>query len=333
MPLKVKRDNLYRHKMDRQKEQANSTAQNSSNRGSFFILFLYFSTAFIFTKLHYLMTIEHIPATLYKLITHSAQTPSQYRILVVWIIRCFYFLTPIKNIYIWEQIVKLVFLFAAMVALRKWLSLFVKPSLATVGPFLLAIIFPFSFIVRYPNDFPQIFFFTILLYLLYKKKWAFYYPLFAIATFNKETTIMLILIFLLTQAKQITRRELLCHVFAQLIIWIQVKLFLYLFFYSNIAAQYQFQLYKNIAHLMFKRGPGLVLQILSAFGFFWIIVFHKFKQLPMFIRRSSLTLIPYALIMLCVGMINETRIWYEYIPIILAIVLINVERIETGRSN
>ena len=84
---------------------------------------------------------------------------------------------------------------------------------------------------------------------------------------------------------------------------------------------------------MFKRGPGLVLQILSAFGFFWIIVFHKFKQLPMFIRRSSLTLIPYALIMLCVGMINETRIWYEYIPIILAIVLINVERIENGRSN
>ena len=96
-------------------------------------------------------------------------------------------------------------IFLLILAFRYYITLFIKDrALNSLFSFLILFILPFHFFFPrpyYPNywyDTPSILFFTLGLIAMYKRKWMIYYFIFIIATFNRETTCFLTVIYLFT---------------------------------------------------------------------------------------------------------------------------------------
>ena len=154
--------------------------------------------AIYFTSLRFHFNFTFNEASLKKLVNGTAYLPYQYRVLVPWIIKIITFLTPAdpKNIC---YIIEIIFTFLLFVAFRYFLSLFFKNSKLHLL-LSLTILYPLLFhyvlwnvypVYYYPSDILSVLFFTLGLIFLFKQNWYFYYALFIVATFNRETTCFL----------------------------------------------------------------------------------------------------------------------------------------------
>ena len=143
-----------------------------------------------------------------EIIAGRSITPFQYRILVPWILGLAErFLLPLPGIGSVRSLaflVEVASIFLAALAFRLYLGAVIrKPAAASLLSFLFLAILPFNygphnawgFWLVY--DIPSLLLFTLGLYLLYREMWLLYYPLFILATFNRETTCFLTIIFAL----------------------------------------------------------------------------------------------------------------------------------------
>jgi hypothetical protein len=84
---------------------------------------------------------------------------------------------------------------------------------------LLALPFNLLYTYWYPNDIPAVLFFTLGLIAFYRRSWPWYYLLFVVATLNRETTLFLTFLFVVTNLDRLSLKQLAGHTAVQLFIW------------------------------------------------------------------------------------------------------------------
>jgi hypothetical protein len=174
----------------------------------------------------------------------------------------------------------------------------------------------------YPSDMPAILFFTLGLSLLYARRWLLFYPLFVLATFNRETSCFLTLVFVLAYWGRIPLRTLVSHALAQAVLWVAIKSFLRLAFPDNPGFG-AFDL-KFAGNMRYLADVSNLPFFLSSMGFILLPTLLLVRRVAdEFTKRSILLVIPFFLGMTLVGNLHELRIYGELIPVVLtALILI-----------
>lgn len=321
----------------------NSAGHSSLVRMRYFSpqnIFLYTAyglCALLFTVIYWKMTQEYGRATLQSLTDFKAETPFQYRILVPCIARAILVIVPLKLTHTYF-VLTVGFTFGLFVAYRRYLALFMPDRLAIGYSLGMLYVLLWNYCALndwyYPTDIPGILFFVIGLILIYKQKWWSYYPLFIIATLNRETSFFLTFAYLFTMFGKHRFRALTFHVAAQSAIWIAIKYVLTAAFINNPGSKVcEILIYNNVRYLQgMLRLELWPLSAILTFGFVWLLIPVGWKQQPVFLKRMLLVCVPFLIGMSIVGNIPEARRYCEMIPILLTPALYSIYKLYAGSS-
>jgi hypothetical protein len=306
-------------------------------------------TAYFFAHLRWTITAQYAKAALMDLLTGTAHRPFQYRALVLWAVDWLqkvgplqitsFALNPMKSFYL----IEVCSAFLMIVAFRSYLKLFIKNNTSSaLFAFSLLYVLQFNFLfplhfnmtfpyilptysfygtyfdkynLYYPSDIPSIMLFIVGLILLYRRNWLLYYPLFVIATFNRETTCFLTLVYLFTALGKERKSAIALHCMSQFLIWAAIKYTL-----AQIYAGSPGDLYQNgiFANLEILTSPSNYFKILSTMGYIWLPTLLGFRLIKdRFVRRSFLVVIPFAISIFLIGQFLELRDYGDLIPIFL----------------
>jgi hypothetical protein len=310
---------------------------NKSSKDVFLFLLLSLILSFSWAQLRFAWNPEYERATLINLTNGKACIPFQYRILVPSIV---YLISEklgfhyINTIYFYKFF-EFISIFSLVIAYRHYLT-FLFNSKTAIYFFTFSLFVPlfYTFLLQgyfYPADIPSVLFFTLGLIFLYKKKWIAYYLIFAIGTFNRETTCFLTMICILVLFGKGKLRDLIIHGSLQILIWISIKTFLYHLFIANPGEGLfeKTHLLDNIELLttQFYYYPHI---FRGAVLFIWLPTLICSSLIKNeFIRRSIWVSIPFFIGMIFVGNVNEVRIYGELIPVLFPALLLILKDIFT----
>lgn len=288
------------------------------------------------------------PVDLEHMVAGTALTPMQYRVLLPWLYRVLH-ASPVPmlqgiSLHRYSQLIEVSSVVCLLLASR-WLlrRVGLTPSESLCGSWLTALLLPFHYLLPehsyyYIYDIPAVLFFTIGLGLLVDRNWAWFYPLFAVATVNRETVCFLTLIYVLAAFRRDNFRSIATHVIAQACIWVTIKATLLYAYRANAQPAYgaQFGLFKNslASNLEFLGQFGTPdLLVASMFAFLWIPVFALWAWIPHpFVRRAVVAVPIFIVAMLYVGEVEELRIFGEMIPVVAAATVLLVRQACAGRT-
>jgi hypothetical protein len=160
----------------------------------------------------------------------------------------------------------------------------------------------------YLYDFTVLFLFTLGLGLLVRRKWLPYLLLFLVSCINKETTVLLALIFFLhfLPKGRMPRGRFLQLLVVQGVIFLAVRTGLQMTYAQNPGDPVEFHLLRNI--FKFPRYPiGFVVSSLVIIGF----VLHDWRAKSAFLRTTFLMLVPLLGLTVFLGFLDELRDYYE----------------------
>lgn len=300
--------------------------------------FVTLAFAYQFTTLRFTLNQEYERATLSSLLEFKADLPFQYRVLVPWLVHIIGPLLPQfslpSNLWVTTSVgigsaravvaVEFCSIALLVLAFRWYLTQFMpRALLSIVLSFMIFYGLLFNFIIAryapfwYPYDMPGLMFFTVGLSLLYRRSWVFFYPLFVLATLNRETSIFLTIVLLVTSIGTPQSKLATIHCAIQVVIWFGIKFLLHQLYGSNPGTstfvENHFQ-----SNLSLLSSPKSYVILVSSIGYLWIpsLVFFKLTD-NHFARRSMLVAIPFVLIVMFTGSILELRVYQELIPIFL----------------
>lgn len=252
------------------------------------------------------------------------------------------------------EILNLAFLIGFLYCLRnlsKALNLF-SSLWSDIIPLGIVVALPIYF--NYGNfmyDFAALFFFSLGLISIYKQSWKWYVPIFGLALINKETAILLTVIYTVYYYGQIPRKQYWRLLIIQAVIFIVIKTALSLIFANNHGNAIEWHLSRNLAYLAdianyFRFDPigivplargglnipvprGINIVMIAFIGFF---IFYGWQCKPRFIK-VSLVIVP---IFFVVGMLNghidELRSYIEILPVVYLSIVGGLTRIFKKRK-
>lgn len=320
--------------------------ENLSTRLSslgFKLAFVFVALAFsyYFTVLRFQLSKPSIASrySLLALLTYTADLPFQYRVLPIWIMRLIAGYLPDFSLPagVWIShaaalkfaraaiMVEFVSVLATLFAFRYYMKLLLggarSAALATLS---LLVALPFVYLLpRYhalwfPSDLPALLFFLLGIICLYKRAWGYFYLIFLVGTFNRETTILLTFVYLVTAIGKDRKARIAWHCAAQVVLWLSVKYLLYRLFGSNPTEGGKFFEQHFIYNLHLISEPQHWGLFLSLGGFAWIPAVLGYRQIESdFVRRALLVTIPFLIAALIVGIILEMRIYGELLAVLL----------------
>jgi hypothetical protein len=258
----------------------------------------------------------------HKLALGTAATPYQYRVLVPAIARrTATTLTPedLRRRYLQ---IDCAFLIVLGFAFRSYLKRFVASPLADVLAPAIFVLLSFNYATQsfYPYDVPAVVFTTLGLVLIGAGRFGWLYPLFVLATFNRETSLFLVLAMVAIWWDRQPLWKTAAHAIGLLAAWLAIKGYLFELYRANPqtgAGLFQSQWKMNAALLL--GDPFFALTALSAWGFLWVPTVLRFNRITAPELRRAVMLVPvFVAGMMFVGVMNETRIYGEMLPIITA---------------
>ncbi|MCW8803405.1 MAG: hypothetical protein OQK57_03320, partial [Ignavibacteriaceae bacterium] len=177
----------------------------------------------------------------------------------------------------------------------------------------------------YLYDFPTLLLFTLGLLLLSQRKWNYFLVLFFIACFNKETIILLTMIFAIHFYKDDkVKRKLYYQLIAvQLIIFGVVKILLYTLFNNNPGGFVEFHLIDR-NYLLFN---GYSLMTFVTLLIVLLSIFNKWNEKPKFLKDSLWIALPLLILTLFLGFFDELRDYYEVFPVVVLLISLNIAKI------
>ena len=225
-----------------------------------------------------------------------------------------------EQAYLPEYLITLAVMYAALLGftftLRRLVSALYESEfwLADLTPIVALAVLPVFFKrgTHLVYDFPTLFLFTLGLLLIYRQRWGSYYAVFVLGLCNKETAILLTLVFVLWHWERMPRRRLALHVAAQIGCFAVVKIILALVYKANPGALFEPHLVENIRLYMRPYWFGAVWDTLAVI----LLVGYRFSKKPAYLRRSlwiGLLLLP---LFLVAGGYAEIRALYELFPIV-----------------
>ena len=210
----------------------------------------------------------------------------------------------------------------------RWLILISYPIpdwLAELTALLALACLPIFWNFGYIYDFTTLFLFTLQLVLLAKGSWIAYLFFFPLTTLNKETSVLLILVFCLYffPNTRLPRLKFLKLLSAQVLIFLVIKLVLFLQFQHNPGGEGENHWWDHMTIL--KEFPGLVvITTLVLLGGVSFLLFYGWKQKPAFLRYASIILIPLMGLYFVYGFPFEFRVFYEAYPVMIALGLFSL---------
>jgi hypothetical protein len=166
----------------------------------------------------------------------------------------------------------------------------------------------------YLYDLPQLFLFTFCLYYLARSNWYRYILFFAIATLNKETSVLLIFIYSLHFARFHSRSIYLRLLTIQVAFYLVIRLIINASTINNPGSIVEFHLFHNLL-----LEPYSVAQFL-AFLCIGLLIGYDWKNKPTFIKDALAIAVPMVLLTLLFGYLDEYRDFYELYPIIILLI-------------
>ena len=165
-------------------------------------------------------------------------------------------------------------------------------------------------------------FFLIGYILIRERKDVLLFPLLLLAMFNRETPIMLVLVYLFYRYDELSIRQLGLNLFLLFMVSVGTYCGIRLFYGTNKSYCAFFYFLLNLKSLL-----GYVYIILF-FNIFLFYAWFDFKNKPKFLRRSSLMIPFFTIIHFIITIVLEIRLFMPLIPVIVPLGLISVFGIE-----
>jgi hypothetical protein len=235
------------------------------------------------------------------------------------------------NLYLIGILVMYLFLTGFLIVLRLlFSSLFTAPPLFTRGVPILALLGLFPWVnVTYLYDFSSLFFITLGMLFLVRKNWSAFLITYTIACFNKETTILLSLIFIIYYglSLKMERRSFWKLLGWQIGIFAGVKILLAVLFRDLPGVLFEFHLLDHNLPLLAKwlknYSPTTYLLTLILVLFF----IYEWKAQPVFLRDGMWILVVLFCLTFIMGWMDEWRDYLEAFPIVFLLFLHNTAKI------
>lgn len=184
-------------------------------------------------------------------------------------------------------------------------------------------------------DLTTLFLFTLALALLARRRWLPYLAVFVLATLNRETSILLLLVFV---AENICREDLtswrtsrqLRRALVQLVIYGVIRLAIIGAFWGNSGTLMQYHLDKQLTTIVAVPGwiaegtltDWLLVGMLIGGTLLPLLVFYRWSSKPRFLRRAFLAVYPLLYVLFLIGgMPFETRVFIEAYPVLVLLLL------------
>jgi hypothetical protein len=176
---------------------------------------------------------------------------------------------------------------------------------------------PFS---RQIYDFTTLWLFTLGLGFIASRRWRAYAALFPLACLNKETAVLLTLVFIASARNRqradgddrVTLRSLLAY---QTIVFVAIRSAVAYVFRDNPGSAVELHLFDHNAQVLLH--PGSMSKRLIVLLGAGVIGAYGWERKPPFLRLALLTLAPALLVMgMTVGQVDEIRAYYEIYPVI-----------------
>ncbi len=175
--------------------------------------------------------------------------------------------------------------------------------------------------VLYIYDFSQLLLFTTGALLMGQRRWGLFYPVFILGCLNKETTILLPVVFALYHGWRTLRWENLRHFLGQMALGLAMALMLSWLFQGNPGGAAEWHLERNL-HLSLS-GLGWARLIILIVVVALCLV--RILKAPVFLRRGWLATMPILLVAtLFLGYIDELRDYYEALPFAVGLILLTL---------
>lgn len=224
--------------------------------------------------------------------------------------------------------------FGLIVSYRAYLSNFIRPRLA--GLLAPAIAYPllwnFCLLNRlyYPFDIPSVLLFTAGCHFIQREMQWHYYVTLVLALLNREASVLLIFVHVIVMFGRMPVRRLVVHALAQVAIVAIVRLSVGLTVWGGSALVPSMNLSANVdivVDMLTLRGNALRdwAKFVLTFGGVWLLVPWAWRSLGNStrrdVRRLLLVTAPALVIVIAFGVIDEMRLYGEFVPLLLTPVL------------
>ena len=258
-----------------------------------------------------------------QIIGNTGAYPDQYRVLTYYIA---YLLihTGIPFSFAFS-ILRFVFTAASFFILYRYLENWLEPIAALLGIFILAAVLPetYLFYAMQPADPLNMLVFFLAILILLKKRDIWFLPLLIIGMLNRETAILLPLIFLFVRFG-ITPVK---YWLPRFITYSFVSLSIYVGLRTVFGTKAPYAPTSLLHYWLINLTDWQTwLQLIGFFGFFLLFAWQKWREKPEFLRRMTLILPIFFLIHFTVGYMREVRYFLPLLPIILPFALINLSK-------
>ncbi len=328
-----------------------STSTALSNRSILFYILALGVVSAHFSVAYITNTSPYVDLAAYT--AGNERLPYQYRALTSWILSLLTQVQALRSLaqsqpapFNQPEVMALTFLVvpAVMVATdftRRSIKLFIGDcNRSAILAFCLPIALYFSYValastyrLSFAYDIPNIAVFAVCVYGILSRRHGLFYMTFLLATASRETSVFLIVMFVLYNRPS-TRRALLhigAHCLALFVIWFVVKLSLVWLYAGNpteadVVAGGLFQLWPK-ANLEFWTNPKYWPGLLSSFSFLWIAILAGWKYIgdPDLKRTLWLTVV-WFVGMFLVAKMTEVRLFGELttlLSVITAVIIHN----------
>lgn len=174
----------------------------------------------------------------------------------------------------------------------------------------------YLFIGGYIYDLPTLFLFVFALAIMRAKKWYVYLLTFALASLNKETSILLLLPFITYFRTRIPITDFSLLFLAQVVSYGFIQSVLRWGFRNNPGVGAEFHLWSNVD--VYSKPVNMAILSLFLIGMIWAI-FYQWKEKPMFFRHAILMAPPLVVLHIVFGWAFEWRVFYELYPILVVL--------------
>lgn len=178
--------------------------------------------------------------------------------------------------------------------------LLILPTLFWTGP-------------HYIYDFPALLLFTLGLFLLLKQRWIYFYIIFILGCFNKETMVFLTPLYFILFREKDSKSKVITNLVSQVVIFVIIRLMLLNVFKENPGEILSTHLNVNIRIILKDYSWGFLFVFSGTIG----LIFYDWKNKPEQLRQCFMIVIQLLIIVFFLGIITELRAVYEIIPIIL----------------
>jgi len=167
-------------------------------------------------------------------------------------------------------------------------------------------------------DFGTLFLFTLGLAMMARKKWISFLVVFTLACLNKETTILLTMLFVIyfyfMPVARLDKPTFMKILAAQIVMYLIARTMLNYFFYDNPG---RFLL--DVTDILAKHNLSMAPYSIEALVYLFItlMILYKWDEKPIFLKCGLWMLPPLVSLCLFLGFLDELRDYYEAYPVVL----------------